>query len=196
MEMFSDTDPRIEHISAEISEYTGLARIMKLPYWVWVNNEKPIGLMIIGKEPIRMFAPAGTKMAIVEIIDAKQARTDLERFVKENLKLATEHDAEYVTVVLPFEEMDAIESFRRHDFRVLADSYQMGCQLDREFNDHTDLRFLPVKREEAREWVRQASRACARGHLNQEAIGVLEINAKRGTISNIGVKLSERNKGY
>jgi len=75
MEMFSDTDPRIEHYSAEISEYTGLARIMKLPYWVWVNNEKPIGLMIIGKEPIRMFAPAGTKMAIVEIIDAKQART-------------------------------------------------------------------------------------------------------------------------
>jgi ribosomal protein S18 acetylase RimI-like enzyme len=228
MEIYSDTDPHIEHYSNEILEYTGLARSMKFPYWVWVNNEKPIGLMTVGNEPIRMFAPAGTKMAIVEMIDAEQTRTDLDRFVEEAKQLAAKHDAEYITAVLPFDKTNAIESFNKYDFRVLADSYQMVCQLDREFNDHTDLQFLPVKREEAQKWVRQASQFLKGSpdtvlelglrnmldlpeafidlvfkseafffvNKDQEAIGVLEINSKRGTISNIGVKPSERNKGY
>lgn len=228
MEMFSDSDPRIGHYSSDISEYTSLARSMKLPYWVWVNNETPIGLMIVGKEPIRMLAPAGTKMAIVEMIDPKQTRTDLERFVEEAIQLAAKHDTEYVTTVLPFEETNATESFKKYDFRVLADSYQMVCQSDREFNDHTDLQFLPAKREEARKWTIQASQFLKGSpdtvlelglknildlpeafidlvfasetfffvNKDQEAIGVLQINRKKGTISNIGVKPSERDKGY
>ena len=228
MEVYSDTDPHIGRYLNEISEYTALSRSMKFPYWVWVNNEKPVGLMTVGKEPIRMFAPAGTRMAIVEMIEAKQTRADLERFVEEAIQLAAKHDTEYVTTVLPFEETNAIESFKKYDFRVLADSYQMVCKLDREFNDHMDLQFLPAKREEARKWAMQASRFLKGSpdtvlelglknildlpeafidlvfasetfffvNKDQEAIGVLQINRKRGTIGNIGVKPSERNKGY
>jgi len=228
MEIYPDTDPHIKRYSNEISAYTGLARSMKLPYWVWVNDEKPIGLVIIGKEPIRMFAPAGTKMAVVEMIDAKQTRVNLDRFVEEIKQLATRHNTEYVTTVLPSEETGALESFKKYDFEVIADSCQMVCQLNREFSEHTDLQFPQAKREEARKWVKQAAQFLKGSsdtilelglrnilglpeefidlviksetfffvNKNHEAIGVLEINEERGTIGNIGVKPSERNKGY
>ncbi len=228
MEIYPDTDPHIERYSNEISAYTGLARNMKFPYWVWVKDEKPIGLVIVGKEPIRMFAPAGTKMAVVEMIDVKQTRVNLDRFVEEVKQLAARHDTEYVTAVLPFEETSALESFKKCDFKMLADSYQMVCQLNREFSDFTDLQFLQAKREEARKWTKQAAQFLKgspdtvlelglRNILglpeefidlvfksetfffvskNYEALGVLEINKERGTIGNIGVKQSERNKGY
>jgi ribosomal protein S18 acetylase RimI-like enzyme len=228
MEVYPDTDPHIERYSNEISAYTGLARNMKFPYWVWVNDEKPIGLVIVGKEPIRMFAPAGTKMAVVEMIDVKQTRVNLDRFVEEVKQLAARHDTEYVTAVLPFEETSALESFKKYDFKILADSYQMVCQLDREFSDFTDLRFLQAKREEARKWAKQAAQFLKGSpdtvlelglrnilglpeefidlvfksetfffvNKDHEALGVLETNKERGTIGNIGVKPSERNKGY
>jgi ribosomal protein S18 acetylase RimI-like enzyme len=184
--------------------------------------------VIVAKEPVRMFAPAGTKIAIVEMIDVKQTRVNLDRFVEEVKQLATRHDIEYVTTVLPFEETSALESFKKCDFKVLADSYQMVCQLDREFSDYTDLQFLQAKREEARKWLKQAAQflkgssdivleLALRNILglpeefidlvfksetfffvnkNHEALGVLETNKERGTIGNIGVKPSERNKGY
>lgn len=228
MKIYPDSDSHMKQYSNEISEYTALARSMKLPYWIWVTEEKPIGLVIIGKEPIRLFAPLGTPMAVIELIDAKQSRTNLERFAKEAKQLAIKHNTEYATIVLSSEETNAIESFKKHDFRVLADSYIMVSQLSREFNDHTSLQFYPVKRKEARKWAKQASQFLKGSpdtilelglknilalpdafidlvfnletfyfvNRNHEAIGVLEINRERGTIGNIGVKPSQRNKGY
>jgi GNAT superfamily N-acetyltransferase len=228
MKVYPDSDPHIKPYTKEISEYTALARSMKLPYWVWVTEKKPIGLVIIGKEPIRLFAPPGTPMAVIELIDAKQSKTNLERFAKEAKQLAVRQNAEYATVVLLSEETNAIESFKQFDFRVLADSYTMVSQLNQDFNDHINLQFYPAKREEARKWAKQASRFLKGSpdtilelglknilglpdafidlvfnletfyfvNRDHEAIGVLEINRERGTIGNIGVKPSQRKKGY
>jgi len=228
MEIYPDTDPNIERYSNELSAYTGLARNMKFPYWVWVNNEKPIGVVIVGKEPIRMFAPAGTQMAVIELIDTTQPRENLEKFANEAKQLAITHGAEYATIVLSSEKADPIESFKKHDFRVLADSYTMVSQLDRELDNHTTLQFDQARREEARKWAMQASQFLKGSpdtvlqlglknildlpysfidlvfksetfyfaNRGNEAIGVLMINGERGTIGNIGVKPSERKKGY
>jgi ribosomal protein S18 acetylase RimI-like enzyme len=228
MKVYTDSDPHIKQYSTEISEYTALARSLGLPYWVWVLGEKPIGLVIVGKEPIRMFAPAGTLMAVIELIDTTQPRENLERFAEEAKQIAMTHGAEYATIVLSSEKTGPVESFKKYDFRVLADSYTMISQLDREYDAPINLQFDQAKREEARKWATQASQflkgspdtVLELGVKNildlpdsfidlvfksetfyfvnggHEAIGVLMINGERGTIGNVGVKPSERNKGY
>jgi ribosomal protein S18 acetylase RimI-like enzyme len=228
MEIYSDSDPRVNKYSGAISEYTALARSLQLPYWVWVAEEKPIGLLIAGEEPIRLFAPPGTPMAVIELVDPTQSGKNLERFAKEAKQAAAKLGVEYATIVISSEETNAINIFKRYDFTVLADSFLMVSLLDREYEDRMNLQFHQVRREEARKWAEQASQFLKgspdtilelglENLLNLpdsfvdivvkseefyfvsrdgEAIGVLEISRERGTIGNIGVKPSERNKGY
>jgi ribosomal protein S18 acetylase RimI-like enzyme len=228
VKVYPSTDRHIRQHSDEIKEYAALAEGLRLPYWVWVTEERPIGLMIVGKEPTRLLAPPGTQTAVIELIDAAQPRATLERLVKEAKRMAVRHDAKYATVVLSSEDTNAVDSFRKLGFRIFSDSYTMVSRLDGEFDDRTDLRFRPVQRKEAREWASLASQflkgspdpilefelenipKLPAAFVNQvfksetfyivykgrQAIGVLEINKKRGTIGNIGVKLSQRNKGY
>lgn len=226
MEIYSHTDPRVERFSSKVSEYTSLARNMSWPFWVFVENSNPIGVVIVGREPLRLFAPVGTTMAIVELIDTKYSK-NLERFVSEMLKLVVENGVEYVTTVLLSEKADAIRSFIKFNFKVLADSYIMTHELE-ESNFQTNLQFIRAKRKEMRKWGKLASRFLAGSpdsiltlglrHIldlpenfvdlvynleefyfvnkNAQTIGVVQLNSKRGTVGNVGVDSSERGQGH
>jgi ribosomal protein S18 acetylase RimI-like enzyme len=158
MKVYSHTDPDVKLILEKISKYTQEADAMKLPYWIFVQDSNPIGIVVVGKEPIHLLASPGTPIAFVILIDAKRPKEDIKAFACEALKLATEKNVGYALATFPFNERAAISQFEKLDFKEFDDCYRMVCQLDKTFEPSSGLQFVQVKKEEMREFIRLAEK--------------------------------------
>jgi len=158
MKVYSHTDPDVKLILEKISKYAQQAEAMKLPYWIFVQDSDPIGIVVIGKEPINLLAPPGTPVAFVNLIDAKRPKEDIEAFVCEALRLATEKNVGYALATFPFNESVAISQFEKLDFKEFDDCYRMICQLDKTFEPSSGLQFVQVKKEEMRKFITLAEK--------------------------------------
>jgi len=158
MEVYSHTDPSVKAISEKISRYARQAEAMRLPYWVFVQDSNPIGIVAVGKEPLQLLASPGTPVAFINLIDAKQPKENIETFVREALKLAAQKNVEYVLATFPFNEDAAINQFKKLDFKEFDDCYQMLCQLDKDFKPSEELRFVRAKKEEMRQFIKLAEK--------------------------------------
>jgi len=38
---------------------------MNMPYWVFAEDTRPIGIIALGKEPVQLLAPIGTPLAMM-----------------------------------------------------------------------------------------------------------------------------------
>jgi len=158
MKVYSHTDPNVKLILEKISRYAQQAEAMKLPYWVFVQNSNPIGIVAVGREPIQLLASPGTPVAFINLINAKQPKEDIETFACEALKLAIQKNVEYVLATFPFNERVAISQFEKLDFKEFDDCYQMVCQLDKTFKPSEELQFIQVKKEEMRKFIKLAEK--------------------------------------
>ena len=141
-------DAKATPLLSKVSDYTKTADIMKLPFWIFVENSDPIGVVITGKEPVRLLAPIGTRLAIVNLIQKNLPPDVLKEFASQSVKLTLEQEAAYATLELRAEDEAAIDSFVKVGFHVLADSFRMRLQLDRDFSVPQSLEFNQVKKEE------------------------------------------------
>lgn len=158
LKVYSHNDADAKSLLPEVSKYTEMAKLMKLPFWILVEDSNPIGLVTTGKEPMQLLAPIGTPLAMIELIQKNQPQSILTDFASQSLKLALEKEAEYVTVELTSEEGDAIDSFLEGKFKVLADTFIMNLNLDRDFDSPQGLQFEQTRKEEMPRWIQLASR--------------------------------------
>jgi GNAT superfamily N-acetyltransferase len=158
LETYSHIDVDAKPLLSQVLKHTEMARLMKLPFWIFAKGSMPIGVVIIGKEPLQMLAPMGTPVAATSLIQKKQSKNVLKDFASQSLKLALEKEAEQVTIELTSEEKEAIDSFLEENFKVLADSFMMTLQLDREFNQPRDVQFVLARKEEMFKWIELARR--------------------------------------
>jgi ribosomal protein S18 acetylase RimI-like enzyme len=228
MKVYSHTDPDAKPVLKKISKYTQQADALQMPYWVFVQDSTPIGLVAVGKEPVQLIAAPGTPMAIIQLIDTNQPKQTIEHVAQEGLRLATRKNIEYAVSVFPSDEDEAISQFKKIGFQDFDDSYKMICQLDKSFKPSDELRFRRVQREEMRQFIDIAGKFLsgspditlrrALEHFpelpdefldfyypqekfyfadkDQQTIGVLDFNPHKGLISNVGVDLQQRGKGY
>ncbi len=147
---------------SKVSDYTKTAAMLKLPFWIFTEHSDPIGVVITGKEPVRLLAPMGTRLAIVNLIQKNWSGDLLKEFASQTVKLALEQEAAYMTVELLAEEEAAIDSFAEAGFSVLADSFMMSLQLNQEFTFLHTLEFNQVRKEEMANWI-QSARKCLSG---------------------------------
>lgn len=158
MKIYSHTNSEAKPILRKIPRIAQQIEASKLPYWVFVLNSNPIGVVLVGKEPMQLFASPGTPMALVALIDAKLSEENMEAFASETLKLVTQENVEYALVTLLFSEDVAINQFKKVNFREFDDEYRMVCQLDKIFNLSKELQFIQVKREEMRQFAKLAEK--------------------------------------
>jgi len=158
LKVYSHTDADAKPLLPQVSKYTEMAELMKLPFWIFAEGSNPIGIVTAGKEPLQMLAPIGTPVAVIDLIQKDQRPSVLKDFASQSLKLALEKDAQIATVELPSEEKNAVDSFLGVDFRVLADTFTMTLQLDQEFNSPEGIEFRPAQREEMPKWIESASK--------------------------------------
>jgi len=156
MEVYSNKDEKAKPILEKISKYTQQVEAMQLPYWVFAQNSNPIGIVVVGKEPMQLLAPPGTPMALVHLIAQQQPKEDIAEFAFKALNLVTEKNVEYALVTLSMKEEEALKQFRKIKFQGLDDAYKMTCQLDKPFKPSSELSFKQVQKEEMRQFIKVA----------------------------------------
>ena len=156
LKVYFHNDADAKSFLPEVSKYTEMAKLMKLPFWILAEDSNPIGLVTTGREPLQLLAPIGTLVAKIDLIQKNQPRSILAEFASQSLKLALEEEAECVTVELSLEEEDAIDSFIEVKFKVLADAFMMNLKLDRDFDSPQSLQFEQIRKEEMSRWIQLA----------------------------------------
>lgn len=158
LKIYSHNDADAKSLLPQISKYTEMAEMMKLPFWIFAEDLNPIGIVTTGKEPLQLLAPIGTPVAVIDLIQKSQRRSVLKDFASQSLKLAVEKEAEHATIELSSEEKDAVDSFLEVNFKVLADTFTMSLQLDRRFDSSEGLRFALARKDEMHKWIELASK--------------------------------------
>jgi len=130
---------------------------MNMPYWVFAEDTRPIGIIALGKEPVQLLAPIGTPLAMMYLVDTSQPEDKIRTFVKEALDLASKSNTAYASVVLPSAEEKVIFLFESMDFQEIDDAYVMICNLaEKEFEMKEELLFQQIQRQEMLEFIELA----------------------------------------
>jgi len=158
LKVYSHKDPEAKPFIEKISRYTHQAEAMKLPYWIFVQNLNPIGIVAIGKEPIQLLAPPGTSVALASLTDFKQPPENVKAFISEAVKLAAQNNVGYTMATFPSDQNEAITQFENAGFKEFDDCYQMTCQLNKPPAPSTELQFVQVKKEEMRQFISTAAK--------------------------------------
>ncbi|GEM_PF-1708299 len=155
--LYSHTDPAARPILEKVSKYTKQAEIMNMPYWVFAEDTRPIGIIALGKEPVQLLAPIGTPLAMMHLVDPSQPEDKVKTFVKEALDLASKSNVAYASAVLPSSEEKAIALFESMGFREIDDAYVIVCNLtEKEFEPREKLRFQQIHRQGMLEFIKLA----------------------------------------
>jgi ribosomal protein S18 acetylase RimI-like enzyme len=154
--VYSNKDSDAGPVLEKISKYTQQAEAMKLPYWVFVEDSNPVGIVAVGKEPIQLLAPPGTPMAIIRTLDNKQPAETLRTLALNALELGAKSNIEYAMATFPSNEDEAIEQFKKAGYLEFDDCYRMVCKLDNVKEPLLQVEFVPVVKEEMRHFVKAA----------------------------------------
>ncbi|UCH57382.1 MAG: hypothetical protein JSV18_00190, partial [Candidatus Bathyarchaeota archaeon] len=146
--ILTQDDPELEPYKEVISKYTDVYGMLGMPYWVFVDDS-PVGLVAVGKEPVQLFAPLGTPLSMIRILDFERPKETLKEFSQKALAMSEENAVEYASISIPSKYEGVIDLFRELGFQVLADAYWMVCQLDGFFEPSGALSFEKVQRSEA-----------------------------------------------
>lgn len=130
--------------------------MLGLSYWVFIVDSNPIGLVTMGKEPVRLLAAIGTPISIINIIDFEQPNEILYEFASRALSLSKEKEVTFSSTTFPakFEELG--KQFENLGFEELANSYRMVCSLDKPIEFSSTLQFDKVPREKVNQFIEQA----------------------------------------
>lgn len=156
MEVYSHLDEEIEIFKGEIAGYAEQAETMDLPYWVFAQDSNPVGIFVVGEEPIQLLASPGTPMALINSLNTEEPKETLENFALKSLELAKQRDVAYALGTFRSDETKAINQFKEKGFQEFDDCYKMICQLDRPFKTSGILHFKQVQRDEMRDFIKLA----------------------------------------
>ena len=153
MKVYSHEDPNLKQFLQKISKVTKQVDAMKLPYWVFVQDSNPVGIVVVGKEPMQLLASPGAAMAFVELLSTRLPKESIGAFAAEALKLTGQKNVEYALAKFPFDEDTAINQFKTANFKEFDDCYSMVCRLDKTFEPAKELQLRKVKKEEMHQFI-------------------------------------------
>lgn len=158
MRAYSHTHPKVQSLVEVIPEAARKAKSMNLPYWIIAQDVSPLGIVIVGHEPLQLTAPPGTPVALVALEPSQASAEDLPDFISTVTKFVMEKNLANALVTLSFNHREAVTQFIQAGFEAFDDYYLMSCKLSQPLTLSTDLKFEPVKPEEIREWFNTATR--------------------------------------
>ncbi len=159
LQKIAHDDPAMEPFQERIADVAGIAKQLGFAYWLFVKGTQPVAFVLVGREPLQLFAPSGTPMAVFRILDLKQAPGVLTEFVSEAVTIAHEHDVDYASVSIPDAETQLIEQWKKAGFKELEHRFNMIHTLDTPIEFTTELRFEQVPREELTKFLKTMKKA-------------------------------------
>lgn len=146
-------DPEFEVYRERLGDAVGEAELFGFPYWVFVEGDRVVGLVIVGVEPFRLFAPVGTRLAFFWIIDVAHSASVFQEFVGAATELGWEQEVGYILGVFPSNQEVVIQECLKKGFVVLSEHMRMVRVLGEPRGERLDLRFEKVSREQFAEFL-------------------------------------------
>ncbi|MDH5201013.1 MAG: GNAT family N-acetyltransferase [Candidatus Bathyarchaeota archaeon] len=156
MRVYSRGDPGLEPFKEAVSRHVRQSEVMGMPYWVFVEGQKPVGVLSVGREPIQLLEPPGTPMAITSLVDPGQPEGVLREFASRALEISEERAVEYALAIFPFTYEGPIRVFKELGFGELDDAYRMTCPLDSSYEPSDALSFVRAGRGDMRRYIELA----------------------------------------
>ena len=153
MRIFSHDDPELQPFKELISGYTAREDSQGIPYWVFIDDFEPIGIVSVGKEPVQLLEPLGTPFSMIQVVDPERNEGVMREFISQALRISMDNEGDYVSTNLPAKYRKLAGQFREFGFRELANTYRMVCKLDGSFEPSNTLRFDRVERSEFSRFV-------------------------------------------
>lgn len=226
--ILSQDDPELESLREAVSRYVGQAEALGMKYWVFIEGSNPVGVVSVGKEPVRLIAPIGTLLSLVRVIDVHASRETLRAVATQAIRLSKEKGAEYSYIGLSTSCEEAVDQFTEAGFQDLGETFRMECPLDADYEPSDALRFERVQRSDLNRFLQYMKEFMSgspdavlsmildniqempdkfldqlyrlerffSAYKGESVVGMLDLNVKEGTISNIGVAPEQRGKGY
>jgi len=155
-EVYAYDDPNAEDVIVKVAQYVGPARALGLPFWIFAEERNPIGMVVFGREPIQLLAPAGTLMSFILVADPQVSKEKIREFASEALAFVERTAAQYALAAFPHERREAIKEFESLGFEEIDDSYEMTYKITKPFETSNEIQFNKVKKEEILEFLRLA----------------------------------------
>ncbi|NIQ07748.1 MAG: GNAT family N-acetyltransferase [Candidatus Korarchaeota archaeon] len=156
MKVYSHKEISDPHRLKNISQYTKPLEALQIPYWIFEKDEALIGLVAVGREPLKLIAPPGTPLAIIHLVDPIQVRKVLGQFSTKALKIGTERNVDYIVVTAPYKEKEITNQFQNLNFETFDDAYRMACSLEKPFRTSDRLQFRKIKETQLRDFLEMA----------------------------------------
>jgi len=159
LQKIAHDDPAMEPFQERITNVAGIAKELGFHYWLFVKGNQPVGFVMVGREPLQLFAPSGTPLAVFRILDFKQAPKLLTEFVSEAVAIAHEKNVDYASISIPDDETQLIKKWKKAGFEELEHRFNMVRALDTPIELTTELRFEKVAREELMKFLTTMKKA-------------------------------------
>lgn len=153
LKIISHDDPQLASIKKEIADYVERAEMLGMPYWVFVVDSSPVGIIEVGKEPVQLLAPIGTPLSMIRIIDFGQPKELLQELVSKALAISKEKGVDYALTTFSAEFKELIDQFVNIGFQELANEFRMICPLNKSFKTSSTLRFERVERDKVNKFI-------------------------------------------
>lgn len=154
LQKIAHDDPEMERFQERVANVAEIAKQLGFAYWLFVKDATPVGFVMVGREPLQLFAPIGTPLAAFRILDFKQAPELLTEFVTAAVAIAQEEDVDYASISIPDDETQLIDQWKTAGFEELEHRFTMVHALDTSIEPTTELRFEQVPREELMKFLK------------------------------------------
>ncbi|MHA1927735.1 MAG: GNAT family N-acetyltransferase [Candidatus Thorarchaeota archaeon] len=149
MKTLTKKNSEIEKYSETLKPYVFGYDERNVPYWVLVNNDQVVGIVVVGEEPLKVIEPLGTIGSVVLVVDYNQPAEIMDKFATESLRIAKEQNAVYSLIDLPEKYDILVKSFETKGYEEISRSLTMSCKLDSDYDQELSLRFERIERKEA-----------------------------------------------
>ncbi len=107
-----------------------------------------MSVVTVGVESVRLFAPIGTPLSLVRIIDLQATKETMRAVAAQAVMLSRENGAKYAYLGLPARHFEVVLHFKQAGFQEFGDTYEMECPLEAIYEHSGSLRFERVQRSE------------------------------------------------
>ncbi len=147
IQIITSNDPVINQYA---DQFLGLQTIYDqagYPYWILVDNDQVIGLIVIAQEPRDLIQPAGTHFIQIHIF---QHQLDAIRcLIDEAKRIAQNQPVAFILTTIDANETEMVSLFENEEWELFEERVKMGCRLENPVSPETDLVFNRASPDEA-----------------------------------------------
>ncbi len=144
--LIASTEAEIETYS---DQFLGLKTIFEqaeFPYWVLVQDQTVLGLIVAAQEPRELLQPASTPF--IQIYLFRHETEAVTRLLNEADTIAAKQQAAYLTCIVSADKQETSQSLENANFTVYDETVKMGIPLQDVAPPQTELTFTRTSPDE------------------------------------------------